>query len=149
MPFLSVWDNIDKVAFCENAILLGMKSRAQEQRCRANEDLTVDHTALEGSFYPYSTSGLLDDLALVAAGPGGGENVTAACLEVRNNGKEERDLVVRVARNAGNTEMVVRYLKSILDAAAQGEYQWRLCKVHMPLHSGELTFIKATFFCPR
>ena len=54
----------------------------------------------------------LDDFALVASGPGGPDNVSAACIEISE--RDDQILVLRVARNGGiNDEMLCR-LKGII-----------------------------------
>ncbi|KAL9606789.1 MAG: hypothetical protein Q9179_000079 [Wetmoreana sp. 5 TL-2023] len=59
----------------------------------------------------------LKDFALVASGPGGPDNVSAACMEISE--KDDQILVLRVARNGGiNDEMLCR-LKGIIESVIQ------------------------------
>lgn len=112
MASIHTWLNVDRTAFCENAILLELKNRAQGTLFRTDSrDEVGDAVSAESSLYPYATQDLLDDLALIVAGSGGKENVTAACLEVESVSDHDRTLVVRVARNGGTSSFFIEEMQ--------------------------------------
>lgn len=85
----NIWTNIDELAFYEDAIYLEACARSQDKASHGLDDTPrIDH--------PWARD-FLDDFALIAAGPGGASNVTAACLETSQN--EEDSIIVRVAKN--------------------------------------------------
>lgn len=110
---LNLWQGLDRLAFCENAILLELRSKSQgrtitsskvnEQQCepRLSSDLLCE--------------AFLDDIALIASGEGGRDNVAATCLE--RNAVEPSSFVIRVARNEGFDEDVLGRLQEIVNMA--------------------------------
>ncbi|KAL8828419.1 MAG: hypothetical protein Q9191_002600 [Dirinaria sp. TL-2023a] len=61
------------------------------------------------------TPDFLNDLALVASGQGGPDNVTATCLELSDDGQTH---ILRVARNGGGHGDFLAGMKDIITAAA-------------------------------
>jgi hypothetical protein len=97
----SVWQGLDRLSFGENAILLEIKARSQGISTRATfrQD---DHDFLPGGDLPRQMlRDFLDDFALVAAGNGGKDNVSAACLEIKD---QDEIILLRVAKNEGLDE---------------------------------------------
>lgn len=122
MSLSHTWLEVDKTAFCENAILLELKNRAQGMMFRADTSGGGGGThSAKSSLYPYSTQDLLDDLALIAAGPGGKDNVTGACLEVDSVSDDRQILVVRLARNGGIDRNFVETIQNFCDLAISGK----------------------------
>jgi len=122
MASTNTWLNVDKTAFRENAILLELKNRAQGRLFRADSCNEVgDAASATSGVHPYATENLLDDLALIVAGPGGRENVTAACLEVESVFDSDRTLVVRVAKNGGTPSFFVEEMQKFCDLVVSGE----------------------------
>ncbi|ERF70417.1 hypothetical protein EPUS_05236 [Endocarpon pusillum Z07020] len=112
MQGVNIWKNLDECAFYENTIILELLDRSQEEsptnivkaERRSNPNNTNEVTEWFCDF--------LDDFALIAAGPGGASNVTAACLE-----REElptRTLTVRVAKNESFKPSEIQYLEGIM-----------------------------------
>lgn len=107
MTCYQVWKGIDRLSFFENAILLELKYRSQGEptKMRSSSIKSKDHLVEESRYF-------LDDFALVASGPGGPDDVSAACMEISE--RDDQILVIRVARNGGiNDEMRCR-LKGII-----------------------------------
>lgn len=113
IPATSVWHNLDRLAFCENAILLHLtnKSRGTSTALgRSARQQTQSQTSPDALYERF-----LDDIALVAAGDGGKDNIAAACLETDT--AQPGRLFIRVARNDGVSEKIRRNLQSIIDMA--------------------------------
>ena len=109
----AVWNGIDRLSFHENAVLLELKQRSQakeplklgqESDC---EPLTSHNSVLSAQ----EARVFLDDFALVAAGPGGADNFSAACFE---NEESSTTATIRAARNAGISSDVLRDLRSLV-----------------------------------
>ncbi len=102
MTGCQVWQDIDRLSFFENAILLELKYRSQGQPVKMHSPSMERKDPLG-----QESRDFLDDFALVASGPGGPDNVSAACMEISEN--DDQILVLRVARNGGiNDEMLCR-----------------------------------------
>jgi hypothetical protein len=71
-----IWQDVDELAFDENAILLGALACSQVER-RNRTDLAWARDSL-------------GDFALIAAGPGEATNVAAACQDGRRKGRYVR-----------------------------------------------------------
>ena len=117
MTCCHVWQGIDRLSFFENAILLEVKYRSQGKPIKMTSHIIETKDPLgQGS------RDFLDDFALVASGPGGPDNVSAACME--NSEREDQMLVLRVARNGGlNDEMLCRLkttIRSMIENIASG-----------------------------
>jgi hypothetical protein len=92
----SIWKDLDRLPFYENAILLEINARSQGKSTRtgSRED---DPSILPGEHLSAQmVRDLIDDFALVVAGNGGKDNVSAVCMEIHD---EEQIVVLRVARN--------------------------------------------------
>lgn len=92
-----VWQGLDRLAFCENAILLELKNKSQGPIITPSKAKRQHHKPGSDG-HPYSDA-FLDDIALIASADGGRDNVAAACLERDMN--EPSGLVVRIAQNEG------------------------------------------------
>jgi hypothetical protein len=68
----------------------------------------------------------LDDFALIAAGNGGKDHVSATCMEIRD---QDQTVVLRVAKNKGLDEQALRGLNDIaqLMVKAVSTGLWRAC----------------------
>ncbi|KIW22049.1 uncharacterized protein PV07_12554 [Cladophialophora immunda] len=98
------WRSLDRVAFCENAILLEVKSQSQgKAHITRSKDIVMARPWRDEQ----SLRNFLNDAALVAAGPGGKDNVVATCLEWETTHK----LCLRVARNEGFDEKACNQLQ--------------------------------------
>ncbi|KAI4218905.1 MAG: hypothetical protein L6R40_008746, partial [Gallowayella cf. fulva] len=84
-----------------------------------------------GSILLQITPGFLDDFALVASGPGGPNNVTAACLELN---AESQIYTVRVARNEHSDYCTLGGLKDIIST------------IFMSSSSGLLSYYNSDYF---
>lgn len=105
------------MAFFENAIFLEIKRRSQGKCVKMDmSNANALRSPAPKSIYPYPVRDLLDDIALVASGSGGADNVTAACLEIHD--QKDRTMVLRLARNAGAGEGLLNQLNSLLEIAA-------------------------------
>ena len=117
MVLTYVWENIDRLAFFENAILLELICRAQGTSTKMNVPNSLAAPTPEAQeLYPYQIRDLLDDIALVASGTGGPYNVSAACLEVCDC--KSRTFVLRLARNNGMNNDVLEKMNAMLSEAA-------------------------------
>lgn len=112
MQGVNIWKNLDERAFYENTIILELLDRSQEESptniVKAERRSNPNHTNEVTEWF----CDFLDDFALIAAGPGGASNVTAACLE-----REElptRTLTVRVAKNETFKPSEIQYLEEIM-----------------------------------
>lgn len=102
-----VWQGIDRLSFFENAILLELKYRSQGTPVKMHAPSIERNDPLD-----QESRDFLDDFALVASGPGGPDNVSAACMEISE--KDDQVLVLRVARNGGiNNEIICRLRDTI------------------------------------
>src|SRR5437016_13370135 len=110
MPPCSVWQGLDRLSFCENAILLELKARSQGAPTRARFALDDEDALPEGHLSRQMVRDFLDDFVLVAAGKGGKDHVSAACMEIRD---QDSTVVVRVAKNEGLGEQTLRGLNDI------------------------------------
>jgi hypothetical protein len=117
MTCYQVWQGIDRLSFVENAILLELKYRSQGKPVKTHSP-SIERKDLLGQ----DSRDFLDDFALVASGPGGPENVSAACMEISE--KDDQILVLRVARNGGiNDKMLCRLrgtIRSIIENVTAG-----------------------------
>lgn len=105
-----IWQGLDRLAFCENAILLDLKDRSQGLLNTGRAGKKADDE-LEGIAAEFVRA-FLDDIALLASGPGGKDNVAAACLEWNADGP---DLLLRIARNEGFDASSCARLQEVLD----------------------------------
>ena len=117
MASYQVWKGIDRLSFFENAILLELKYRSQGQPIKMSSPSIKNEDPLG-----QESRGFLDDFALVASGPGGPDNVSAACMEISE--KDDQILVLRMARNGGiNDEMLCRLkgiIRSVMENISSG-----------------------------
>jgi len=122
MTCCQVWQGIDRLSFFENAILLELKYRSQGQPVKMHFP-TIERKDSLGQ----ESRDFLDDFALVASGPGGPDNVSAACMEISE--KNDHILVLRVARNGGiNDEMLCRLrgtIRNIIEIITAGSSPYR------------------------
>lgn len=111
---MEVWQDIDRKAFFESAIVAEAKCRSQGIYMKSSATSTRSlRSAQVDEVYPFQVRNLLDDMSLVASGAGGADNVCAACLEVTD--RENRVMVLRLARNAGVKEGVTHEIESIVE----------------------------------
>lgn len=90
----NVWKDIDELGFHEQAIFLEACSRSQDKEPNSHINIRQpDKLDLPSASY------FLDDFALVAAGPGGASNVTAACLELSQGSDGNEIITIRLAKN--------------------------------------------------
>ena len=126
MALTNVWENTDRLAFFENAILLELKNRTQRTATKTrNSHIIEQSVAATHRTYPYETRGFVDDIALVASGGGGADNVTAACLEVDDC--NDWSFVIRLARNDGTNDDMLSQLNAILSDIMQAYKTGKLC----------------------
>lgn len=120
MVLINVWHGIDRVAFFENAILLELKRRSQGTSAKmAMSNTRALHEDARNKIYPHSVRDLLDDIALVASGNGGADNVTAACLEISDT--HDRSLILRLAMNAGVNTGALQHINVLLQEPRQND----------------------------
>ncbi|KAH6668366.1 hypothetical protein B0J14DRAFT_704039 [Halenospora varia] len=87
-----VWEEVDELAFHENAIFLEACARSQAEESHSLRNIhQTNHLDLRWA------RDFLDDFALIAAGPGEASNVAAACLESNQTGEDF--ITIRVAKN--------------------------------------------------
>ena len=117
MTCYQVWQGIDRVSFFENAILLELKYRSQGKPVKMHSPSIERKDPVDQEIRNF-----LDDFALVASGPGGPDNVFAACMEISE--RDDRILVLRVARNGGiNDEVLCRLkgtIRSVIEKISSG-----------------------------
>ena len=117
MTSCQVWQGVDRLGFFENAILLELKYRSQGKPVKMGSPNIEGNDTLR-----QETRNFLDDFALVASGPGGPDNVSAASMEISEI--DDKTLVLRVARNGGlNDEMLCRLkgtVRTIFDNGISG-----------------------------
>ena len=117
MTYCQVWQGIDRLSFFENAILLELKYRSQGKPVKMHLSGIEREDPLG-----QESRHFLDDFALVASGPGGPDNVSAACIEISE--RDDRILVLRLARNGGvNDEMLCRLkgmIRSVIENITSG-----------------------------
>lgn len=116
MPHCPVWQGIDRLSFFENAILLELKYRSQGKpvtmrSAGGSDDLGLRNIEGKNQLTQESRD-FLDNFALVASGPGGPDNVSAACMEISE--RDDHILVLRVARNAGLSDEMLCRLRGII-----------------------------------
>ena len=116
MATYEVWTGIDRLPFFENAILLEYRSRSQGEPLQSCSLMNGKVTGLESAKVPVPLAtearDFLDDFALVAAGSGGPENVSATCMEL--SGEDDLAVIVRVARNEGVSDEMLCSLRNIV-----------------------------------
>ena len=105
-----VWQGLDRLSFCENAILLEMKARSQGTSTRDYCKEGRTDLPLNLDLTRQMARDFLDDFALVAAGHGGKDNVCASCMEIRN---EDQIVTLRIAKNDGVDEQTLRGLEGL------------------------------------
>jgi hypothetical protein len=118
----SVWNGIDRRSFFEDAILLsnekyrsqGHPLKLQNRKPDASSDPTDQADQLLRM-----TPGFLNDLALVASGQGGPDNVTATCLELSDDGQTH---ILRVARNGGGHGDFLAGMKDIITTVGEESF---------------------------
>lgn len=110
----SVWNAIDRRSFFENTIFLSdEKYRSQGHPLKLSNrkrDASSDPTN-QAEQLLRMTPDFLNDLALVASGQGGPNNVTATCLELSDDGQKH---TLRVARNSGSHGDFLAGMKDII-----------------------------------
>lgn len=104
-PATSLWRGINRLEFHENAILLELKDKSQGAMTTSKKNEKPNQ---------YSER-LLDDIALIASGGGGPDNVTAVCLEKAVG--QPPGFVIRIARNEGLEEGTRQQLQRIVEMA--------------------------------
>lgn len=114
MPATGAWRDLDRLAFCENAILLHLTSKSRGVMTTASR--SAGELVQSQTLYDQLCEVFLDDVALVVAGDGGKDNVAAACLET--NPAQPGRLFIRIARNDGVSERACQHLRALLDIAA-------------------------------
>jgi hypothetical protein len=117
MPQYSVWQGLDRLSFCENAILLELKACSQGTSTRARFGQDDDDVLPGGDLSRQMVRDFLDDIALVAAGKGGKDNVSAACMEIRD---QDQIVVLRIAKNEGLDERTRLVLNIIAQLMTKG-----------------------------
>lgn len=117
MPHYSVWQGLDRLSFCENAILLDLKARSQGTSTRATFRQDDDDVLPGGDLSSQMVRDFLDDFALVAAGNGGKDNVSAVCMEIPD---QDQIVVLRVAKNEGLDERTRLGLNIIAQLMTKG-----------------------------
>ena len=117
MPPCSVWQGLDRLSFCENAILLDLKARSQGAPTRARFGSDDGDALPDGHLSRQMVRDFLDDFALVAAGNGGKDHVSATCMEIRD---QDQTMVLRVAKNEGLDEQTLRGLNDIAKLMVKG-----------------------------
>jgi hypothetical protein len=105
-----VWRGLDRLAFCENAILLELKARSQgsSTKVSARQDDSDLHS--EDDLSRQMICNFLDDFALVMSGAGGKNNVSAVCMEADD---QDQIITLRVARNEGVDDQALLELNRI------------------------------------
>jgi hypothetical protein len=116
-----VWQGLDRLSFYENAILLDVKHPQQGASFKTCPTRTRDDL-IEGTGLPHQlVRHFLDDIALVGAGSGGKDNVSAAFIGF---GTDEKSLITFIARNEGLDEArlqsLQRFVRMILVKAPRG-----------------------------
>jgi len=107
-----VWEGLDRLSFFENAILLDVNSQTQGQPIKRGVVQSDANTAIPGSqFSNQLFQNFLDDFALVVAGAGGKDNVSAVCMDVD---EPNRAFILRLARNEGLDDGTLLHLRRIL-----------------------------------
>ncbi|KAK5082570.1 hypothetical protein LTS08_008835 [Lithohypha guttulata] len=114
-PTLSLWQGLDRLAFCENAILLELKDMSQGPIITSRKDKETQCKL--GSFNDRLTESFLDDMALLAAGPG-----------------------VRVARNEGFGGTACNDLQEVIDLGYHRcDHLNHGCETNTALHFDSVT----------
>ena len=107
MTCYQVWEGIDRLSFFENAILLELKYRSQGEPIKMHPP-----TIRSMDLLSQESRDFLDDVALIASGRGGADNVSAACMEISK--RDNQILVLRIARNGGINDEMLSCLKGII-----------------------------------
>lgn len=107
----NVWQGIDRVAFHENAILLDVKLRSLGNPIKPTiyDDPQVEP---KDGLTPQHVRNILDDLALVASGDGGSDNVSAVCME---HDESLGTSTFRMSSNEGVTQQKLGDLRRLLE----------------------------------
>jgi hypothetical protein len=116
MPPCHIWQSLDRLSFCENAILLDLKSHSQGKPIKTCANQIDYDIASDSDLSSQIIRDFLDDFALVVSGSGGKENVSAACMESND---QEGIILLRVARNEGVSEDMILDLRRVLRAITQ------------------------------
>jgi len=112
-----VWEGLDRLCFFENAILLDVNSQTQGQPIKRGVVQSDANTAISGSqFSNQLFQNFLDDFALVVAGAGGKDNVSAVCMDVD---EPNRTFILRLSRNEGLDDETLLHLRRILQLMIQ------------------------------
>lgn len=112
---LNPWQGLDRQAFHENAILLDLKCRVQGHLLKPSAVPLHNGLHRDESTAARDARCFLDDMALVVAGNGGKENVTAVTMEKGQEGT----LTIRIAQNDGVDLKTCPELESLLKIATQ------------------------------
>ncbi|KAK5202894.1 hypothetical protein LTR41_011363 [Exophiala xenobiotica] len=115
MISVDAWQEIDYLAFHENAILLDVKLRSQGDPIRSviHHD---EHIESPDRLAPQLIRNVLDDFALEVSGEGGKDNVSAVCME---HDEELRMITLRVSSNDGIQEQKLADLQGLLHLIAK------------------------------
>ena len=105
-----VWQGIDRLAFHENAILLDVRLRSQGAPIRSTA-FYDDQIQSDEDLSPQLIRNVLDDLALVLAGQGGKDNVSAISME---NDPDLHIITLRVSSNDGINEQKLADFEGLL-----------------------------------
>ena len=114
------WDGIDRQSFFENAILLSdMKHRSQGHpvKMRNRQPDAGSNPTDQVDTLLQMTPDFLDDFTLVASGRGGPDDVTAACLELSDEGQTH---ILRMARNDGRSGDILEGVRDIITTIFNG-----------------------------
>ena len=115
----SVWNGIDRRFFFEDAILLSdEKYRSQGHSLKLSNrtpDASSDPTDQADQLLRM-TPDFLNDLALVASGQGGPNNVIVTCLKLSGDGQKH---TLRVARNGGGHGDFLAGIKDIITTVGE------------------------------
>ena len=119
-PFLhNVWSGVDRRAFHENTIILEVEQHLQ--------DIPIPRTNVSASALRYaepithlhieeSVPDFLDDVALLASGNAGPENVCGVCLE---NDDRNGKFTIRLARNEGVQPRLLEVFQNVVQTASR------------------------------
>jgi hypothetical protein len=111
MLVCDIWQGLDRLSFCENAILLDIKNLQQGEPF-LTRTTKEGHDLIDGTGLPSQlVCNFLDDFALAVAGSGGKDNVSAVFAEFR---EDEKALTIYVARNEGLDEPRLESLRQLL-----------------------------------
>ncbi|KAK5050525.1 hypothetical protein LTR84_003806 [Exophiala bonariae] len=110
MLTIDVWQEIDRVEFHENAILLDVRVRSQDYPIKHNvyDDHQVES---QDGLTQQLLRDVLDDFALVLSGRGGPDHVSAVCMECD---EERRVITLRISSNDGVNQQTLDQLNRLL-----------------------------------